>query len=242
MSRKRKPKIEKDTRHEHKVDNLSSQPKPEIQEKKYEIILTAMNDEQKQLIKEINKNLITFVTGKPGTGKTFISTILGLIGLLENKYKKLILTRPCVEAFGESLGFLPGNYNEKIGPYMIPIFDAISEYIPQKDLEKLVLDKRIITLPLAYHRGCTFSNSFVIADEFENTIPSQMRLFLTRTGKNSKVVVTGDLAQTDIEGMNGLQDAIKRLKGVEGIGMIEMSAKAIVRNPIIEKIEEEYNK
>lgn len=207
---------------------------------KNKITFSAMSDEQRNLIKEIQKNIITFVHGCPGSGKTFIATLFGLTELLKGKYQKLILTRPCVEAYGENLGFLPGDQQDKIAPYMIPIFDILLDYMPQKEIERMISDRIIVTLPLAFYRGISLKNAFVIMDEAQNTIHQQVRMFLTRIGQNCKMVITGDVNQSDIRGPSGLQDAIERLKGVDNIGIVEMTKNSIVRHPIIEKIEEKY--
>ena len=205
------------------------------------IKLIAIGEEQRQAIQLIKQNQIVFIYGIPGTGKTYIPVIYGLRELLFGKYDKLVFTRPCVEANGEKLGMLPGGYDDKIAPYMIPIFDIIGDKMPLRDLRKFMDEGRIKTLPLAYLRGITFNNSFVVADESQNTTPQQMRLLLTRLGKDSKIVITGDLNQTDIPGRNGLKDAIERLTGISEIASIEFTEKSMVRNPIIPFIEEKYS-
>jgi phosphate starvation-inducible PhoH-like protein len=205
------------------------------------IKITAITEEQIKVLKAINDNQITIIYGPAGTGKTHLATLYGLKEFLLGTFDKLIFTRPCVEAYGEKLGMLPGDAEDKIAPYMIPIFDTISEYISMKELSVLVDNGAIRTLPLAFQRGVTFKNSFVVADEFQNTLPQQMRLFLTRIGKNTKVVITGDITQSDIEGVNGLSDAINRLNGINGLAIIQLSASSIVRNPIIFDIEAKYN-
>jgi len=175
------------------------------------------------------------------THNTYLSVMYGLRELLFGNYDKLIFTRPCVEANGERLGMLPGGYDDKIAPYMIPIFDIIADKIPLKSLKKLMEDGKIKTLPLAYLRGVTFNNSYVVADEAQNTNPQQMRLLLTRIGKDSKMVITGDLSQTDITGRNGLRDAIDKLVGIKDISSIELTEKSMARNALITLIEEKYS-
>ena len=159
---------------------------------------------------------------------------------MEGKYDKMIFTRPCVEANGENLGFLPGDLNEKIHPYMFPIFDFLSDHLSLKQIEWHIKAGSIMTLPLAFQRGVTFCNSFVLLDEGQNTTPEQIRMFLTRIGKNCKVVITGDPLQTDIKNKNGLVDACERLEGIKDIGIVVMSKEDIMRNPIVAEIEERY--
>ncbi len=204
------------------------------------IIISARGSNQKKLLKSIKENLITIVSGYPGSGKTLLSVVSGLREFMMGNYEKMIFTRPCVEANGESLGFLPGDLNEKIHPYMIPIFDFLSDYLTPQEIESLINCGKIITLPLAFQRGCTFKDSFVILDEGQNTRPEQVRMFLTRIGDNCKVVITGDPYQSDIKGKNGLVDAIERLDGVNNLGIVYFGKEDILRNPIVAEIEERY--
>jgi len=206
------------------------------------IALSAKTEEQREVIKSIKNNQITFIHGVPGSGKSHIATVYGLKELLACKYKQLIFTRPCKESNGEKLGSLPGNPDDKIAPYMIPLFEILKQFISQKEINTYISEGIIRTLPLAYYRGVTFNNSFVVADEFQNTIPEQMRLFLTRFGRNSKIVVTGDIRQSDIGPENGMADAMRRLSGVKDIAFKELTYQSIVRNPIIADIEERYSK
>ncbi len=205
------------------------------------INLVGLNDEQKKVLREIDKNVITIITGQAGVGKTHLAVIYGLLELVRGTYKKLIFTRPCIESYGERLGSLPGDANEKISPYMTPIFDILKKYIHKDTIEQLIEEEKIITIPLAFLRGVTFNDAFVTADEFQNVIPSQMRLFLTRIGKDSKIVITGDLSQSDIQEKNGLMDAVERLRNINSIGIINMTSDAIIRNPIIKEIENRYS-
>ena len=205
------------------------------------IILSAKTDEQREVIKSIKNNEITFIHGCPGTGKSHIATIYGLKELLSCRYKQLIFTRPCKESNGEKLGSLPGDPDDKIAPYMMPLFEILKQYISQKEINNYISEGIIRTIPLAYYRGITFNNSFIVADEFQNTIPEQMRLFLTRFGRNSKIVITGDIRQSDIGETNGMADAMNRLQGIKGIAFNELSEQSIVRNPIIGDIEARYN-
>ena len=212
-------------------------------EKKDRIILSALNEKQKEALESISKNKITILYGSAGTGKTFLPVIWGLKELLEHKrFSKIILTRPCVEAFGEALGFLPGTMYEKVSPHLMPIFEILSDFLDESIFKKMISEKIIQIIPLAYMRGANFNRSFAILDEAENTIPEQMKLFLTRLGKDSKMVISGDPNQVDRRGngSNGLTDAIKRLEGIEGIKSIYFDKTCIVRDPIIAKIEEAY--
>jgi len=175
------------------------------------------------------------------THNTHIAATYGLLKFLQGDYKKIILTRPCVEAYGEKLGSLPGTADDKIAPYMAPIFNIFGEYIALNKINEFIDHKQILTIPLAHQRGYTFNDAFILFDEAQNCVPKQMRLCLTRIGKNSKMVITGDVTQSDIGGKNGLVDAVERLNGVTGIGVVELTKNAIVRNPIVVEIEDRYS-
>lgn len=207
---------------------------------KARINVIAKSQHQKELLKSIRDNIVTIVAGPPGSGKTMLAVVSGLREFTMGKYSKLIFTRPCVEANGENLGFLPGDLNEKIHPYMYPIFDFLSDYLTTKQIEGLIKSESIITLPLAFQRGMTFKNSFVILDEAQNTNIGQIRMFLTRIGDNCKVVITGDPDQSDVKNKNGLVDACERLVGIDGLGIVNFTTEDIVRNPIVAAIEERY--
>jgi len=204
------------------------------------ISITAKSENQKLLLKSIKDNLVTIVAGPPGTGKTKIAVVSGLREFIMGRYDKMIFTRPCVEANHENLGFLPGDLNSKIYPYMYPIFDFLSDFLNTKQIEGYIKSESIKTFPLAFMRGSTFRNAFVLLDEGQNTTPEQIRMFLTRIGENCKVVITGDPHQSDVRGKNGLVDACERLKGVAGLGFVEFTKEDIVRNPIVASIEERY--
>lgn len=207
-------------------------------------IVIAKNDEQKELMKAMALNSITIVRGSPGSGKTFLAVNYALELYLKKKVDKIIFTRPTVEAGGERLGFLPGDMHDKIDPYMMPIFESMTELISE-DLIKKLMSKNgtgsaIRVIPLAFMRGLTFKNAVIVGDEFQNTTPEQVRMLLTRLGENSKMIICGDVKQSDIYGRNGLQDAFELLQGIDGIGFVKLTEKSIVRHPIIAAIEEKY--
>jgi phosphate starvation-inducible PhoH-like protein len=214
----------------------------------FKLCIIGKNPEQKEMLKVISKHDISFVKGAPGTGKTFLSVAYALQQLLKDKFERIIFTRPVVEAGGEKLGFLPGDIHDKIDPYMIPIFDAMAQLLPNEIHKRMLIDRtngnasQIQVLPLAYMRGVTFRNAFVICDEMQNSTPEQIRMLLTRLGEGSKIIIAGDVKQSDIHSRNGLEDAFHLLEGVEGVGFVKLTRKAIVRHPIIEKIEERYEK
>lgn len=215
------------------------------------INVSAKNEEQKKMLRTISKNDVTFIKGAPGSGKTYLSVGFGLQALLRKDYEQLVFTRPVVEAGGEKLGFLPGNMYEKIDPYMIPIFESLSKILPSGALNHLMpkngngngngdMSSPIRILPLAYMRGITFENSFIICDEMQNSTPEQMRMVLTRLGEGSTIVLCGDVYQTDIKSTNGLFDAFTRFQEIEGVGFVTLTQKAIVRHPVIQQIENRY--
>lgn len=216
------------------------------------VSVSAKNEEQKEMLRTISQNDVTFVKGAPGSGKTYLAVGYGLQSFLRNEFEQLVFTRPVVEAGGERLGFLPGNMYEKIDPYMIPIFDSLSQLLPPSTLHQLMPkngngngngngdNSPIRILPLAYMRGVTFSKSFVICDEMQNSTPEQMRMVLTRLGQGSKMILCGDVYQTDISKTNGLYDAFNLLQGIEGIGFVTLSQEAIMRHPLIQKVETKY--
>jgi phosphate starvation-inducible PhoH-like protein len=213
------------------------------------IIVSAKTDEQKVLLRTINKNIITFVTGPAGTGKTFLAVAYGLQQLFKDKFEKLVLTRPVIEAAGEKLGFLPGDMLDKINPYLMPIYDAMSQVVPVETMNKLMRnnsgngngkDSAIRIIPLAYMRGVTFRSSFIICDEMQNSTPDQVRMLLTRLGESSKMIICGDIRQTDIQGRNGLSDAMELLNGMDDIGVVQLTEASIVRHELVQRIEAKY--
>lgn len=196
---------------------------------------------QQQYIKAIQSHDITFCTGPAGTGKTFLAAILAVQALLKDQYERLILTRPAVEA-GEKLGFLPGDLQEKVNPFLRPLYDALYELIDPEKIPDLMAKGVIEIAPLAYMRGRTLNNAFVIVDEAQNTTPAQMKMVLTRLGFSSRMVVTGDVTQTDLppNQQSGLITALKILRSVEGIGVCEFSQGDVVRHPLVQRIVAAY--
>jgi phosphate starvation-inducible protein PhoH and related proteins len=196
---------------------------------------------QRQYIQALRKHDLIFCTGPAGTGKTFLAVVVAVQALLANQFDKLILTRPAVEA-GERLGFLPGDLQQKVNPYLRPLYDAINEFIDPEKVPSLMERGVIEVAPLAYMRGRTLNNAFVIVDEAQNTTPSQIKMVLTRLGFNSRMVVTGDMTQTDLAAHqeSGLAVALQILKHVEGIYFSEFTQKDVVRHPLVQRIVNAY--
>ena len=198
---------------------------------------------QKQLVKLVEKKDLVFALGPAGTGKTYISVALAVRALKNREVRKIIITRPAVEA-GESLGFLPGDLKEKIDPYLRPIYDALDDMVPKEKL-KYYLENNIIEIaPLAYMRGRTLHNAFILLDEAQNTTPMQIKMFLTRMGPQSKVIITGDLSQVDLPNnqKSGLAEAVNILKTTKGIGLVNLEGKDVVRHKLVQAIINAYDK
>jgi phosphate starvation-inducible protein PhoH and related proteins len=197
---------------------------------------------QQKLADAIMKNDVVFAVGPAGTGKTYMSVALALQALKNKEIKKIIITRPAVEA-GENLGFLPGDLNEKIYPYLRPVFDAFEDMIASEKL-KFYQENNIIEIaPLAYMRGRTLNNAFIILDEAQNATHTQLKMFLTRLGEGSKAIVTGDLTQIDLpkKQSSGLADAVTRLGKIQGISIVEMKTSDVCRHPLVAKIIKAYD-
>ena len=196
---------------------------------------------QAKYIQTMMKNEMVFGLGPAGTGKTYLAVALAVSMMLEGKIDKIILSRPAVEA-GENLGFLPGDLKDKVDPYLRPLYDALYEMLPAEQVDKKLAIGEIEIAPLAFMRGRTLSNAFVILDEAQNTTPMQMKMFLTRLGENSRMVVNGDLSQVDLPRgvISGLRDAIDTLKNIPGIGSVTFSAADVVRHGLVAKIVKAY--
>ncbi len=206
-------------------------------------IIKARTPRQLDYFKKVQNNDLVFAVGPAGTGKTFLAVAMALAALRNNDVSRIILTRPAVEA-GESLGFLPGDMKEKIDPYIRPLIDALQFMLSAEKL-KILMEKNIIEItPLAYMRGRTLNNSFIILDEAQNATKMQMKMFLTRLGANSKAIVTGDITQIDLakDSMSGLIDATKILRNVKGIEFAEFSDADVVRHPLVARIIKAYDK
>ena len=224
---------------DNKQNNNSSKISIETPKKK----IYPRTNGQAKFIKEILNKEIVFVIGPAGTGKTFISVSHAVSMLTSGFVDKIIISRPAVEA-GEKLGFLPGDLKEKIDPYLRPIYDSFDEILPKDSVAKLIENQKIEIAPIAYLRGRTLNNSYIILDEAQNTSAIQMKMFLTRLGINSKMVVTGDLTQIDLpnEKKSGLLDVEKNLKKIKNISFVYLSEKDVVRHPLVSEIIKAYRK
>lgn len=205
-------------------------------------VIKAKTTNLKKLVKEVEKKDMVFAIGPAGTGKTYTSVALAARALRDKEVKRIILTRPAVEA-GESLGFLPGDLKEKLDPYLQPLYDALRDMIPHEKLEGFIEKKVIEVAPLAFMRGRTLDEAFVILDEAQNTTHSQMKMFLTRMGMNAKFIITGDPSQVDLplKQKSGLKEAMRILKDVNEIGFVHLTEEDVVRHPVVKKIISAYN-
>ena len=205
--------------------------------------IKARSENQQKLIDAYNDNDMVFAVGPAGTGKTYLSIALAVKALKEKTAKKIILSRPAVEA-GEKLGFLPGDMKDKIDPYLQPLYDALEDMLPQMKLQEMMERHVIQIAPLAFMRGRTLSDAVVILDEAQNTTPQQIRMFLTRMGWNTKMIITGDMTQIDLprSQKSGLVEALHILGGIEGIGVVELDRKDIVRHKLVTRIVNAYER
>lgn len=206
-------------------------------------IIRARTVNQRKLVEKYSKNDLLFAVGPAGSGKTYTAIALAVKALKEREVRRVILTRPAVEA-GEKLGFLPGDMKEKLDPYLQPLYDALNDMIPAAKLQKYLEDGTVQIAPLAYMRGRTLDNAFVILDEAQNTTRSQIKMFLTRMGRNAKFIITGDVTQIDLprKSDSGLTQAMQTLKGIDGIGMVEFDKRDIVRHPLVKYIVDAFDK
>lgn len=206
-------------------------------------IVRARTVNQQRLVRLYDKDDLLFAVGPAGSGKTYTAIALAVRALKERQVRRIILTRPAVEA-GEKLGFLPGDMKEKLDPYLQPLYDALNDMIPPVKLQKYLEEGTVQIAPLAYMRGRTLDNAFVILDEAQNTTLSQIKMFLTRMGRNARFIVTGDVTQVDLpkKSDSGLVRAMEILRGVEGIGMVEFDKRDIVRHPLVKYIVDAFDR
>ena len=207
------------------------------------IAVRARTVNQQRLVELYGTNDLLFAVGPAGSGKTYTAIALAVRALKERVVRRVILTRPAVEA-GEKLGFLPGDMKEKLDPYLQPLYDALNDMIPAAKLQKYLEDGTVQIAPLAYMRGRTLDNAFVILDEAQNTTSSQIKMFLTRMGRNAKFIVTGDVTQIDLprKSDSGLTRAMETLRGIDGIGMVEFDRRDIVRHHLVKYIVEAFDR
>ncbi len=205
--------------------------------------ISPRNANQARMVKSFAENDLTFALGPAGTGKTYIAIALAVAALKNRQCRRILLSRPAVEA-GEKLGFLPGDMKDKIDPYLRPLYDALEDMIPQVKLKEYMETDAIQIAPLAFMRGRTLNDAIIILDEAQNTTKHQMKMFLTRLGHNAKMIVTGDATQIDLPRtvQSGLIQALRILRGVKGIGIIEYEKKDIVRHPLVQRIVDAYEK
>ena len=206
-------------------------------------LVTAKTEGQLRLLEEMERNVIVFALGPAGTGKTFLAVVHAVTALKKGEVKRIVLTRPAVEA-GENLGFLPGDLKEKVDPYLTPLYDSLNDMLGKEQMDKLLERGSIEIAPLAYMRGRTLNDAYVILDEAQNTTASQMKMFLTRLGFNSRMVITGDITQIDLDHrqQSGLVHAAQLLEGIESIAIIRLDADDVVRHPLVQKIIERYGR
>ena len=199
-------------------------------------------DAQKAYVHSLMENELAFGIGPAGTGKTYLAVAVAVSKFISGDVDRIILSRPAVEA-GEKLGYLPGDMKDKVDPYMQPLYDALNDFLPGKQLAKLIDEKRIEIAPLAFMRGRTLANAFVVLDEAQNATSMQMKMFLTRLGEGSRMVITGDRSQVDLPRgvVSGLSDAERLLKGIKGVGFNYFTSKDVVRHPLVAAIIEAYD-
>ena len=229
--------MRKKTKHNNTKKGTDPHKKPEEIVVGFKNRLKPRSLNQRDYIRTVAENVITFCQGVPGSGKTHIAVGMALEYLLDQRVKKIVITRPIVEA-GEKLGFLPGSAEDKLHPYLLPLFDEVDYFLQMHHFKKLKSDRQIEIVPLGLMRGRSFHESFIIADECQNASYDQLKMLLTRIGIDSKMILTGDLDQSDLQSprQGGLQSIIERLDDVNGIGFSKLETSDIVRNPIIADI------
>jgi phosphate starvation-inducible PhoH-like protein len=205
------------------------------------LVIKAKTENQRKMLASVSKNDMLFAIGPAGTGKTYTAVALAVKALKNREVKRIILTRPAVEA-GENLGFLPGDMKEKLDPYMQPLYDALYDMLPTEKLNQYLESRTVQIAPLAFMRGRTLDNAFVILDEAQNTTESQMKMFLTRMGANAKFIITGDTSQVDLPAKqpSGLLQALRLLKKVEGISIVELNTSDVIRHKLVKSIIDSY--
>ena len=218
----------------------SSLPNPVAQT--YKTAIYARTEGQAKYLAAIDNNDVVFGIGPAGTGKTYLAVAMAVAALRQKQISRILLARPAVEA-GEKLGFLPGSFEDKVDPYLRPLYDALQDLMEAERLRRMQDMKIVEVVPLAYMRGRTLNDSFIILDEAQNTTPQQMKMFLTRLGSNSKAVVTGDITQTDLsdDQPSGLVVAPKILTGIAGLAFVRLNERDVVRNPLVQKIIKAYD-
>jgi len=219
--------------------DVSEPPKVMIRTRKKTIV--PRSSTQVTYMEELTRRDVIFALGPAGTGKTYLAVAQAVSQLITGSVDRLILSRPAVEA-GERLGFLPGDMKEKVDPYLRPLYDALYDTLPAEQVERRIASGEIEIAPIAFMRGRTLANAFIILDEAQNTTAAQMKMFLTRFGEGSRMVVCGDPKQVDlpVPGISGLADAVERLEGVDGIGVVRFNAADVVRHPIVGRIVQAY--
>ncbi len=219
--------------------DVSEPPQVMIRTRKKTIVPRSAT--QIRYMEALSRNDIIFALGPAGTGKTYIAVAQAVSQLITGSVDRLILSRPAVEA-GEKLGFLPGDMKEKVDPYLRPLYDALNDCLPAEQVERRIASGEIEIAPIAFMRGRTLANAFIILDEAQNTTPAQMKMFLTRFGEGSRMVVCGDPKQTDLPAnqTSGLNDAVSKLEGIEGMAMVRFGIGDVVRHPIVGRIVEAY--
>ena len=223
-------------------DQLDMFPKGAVEIKTRKKLVEPRTEAQKAYVQSLFEKELAFGIGPAGTGKTYLAVAVGVNMFINGHVDRIILSRPAVEA-GEKLGYLPGDMKDKVDPYMQPLYDALNDFLPAKQLGKLIEEKQIEIAPLAFMRGRTLSNAFVVLDEAQNATTMQMKMFLTRLGRGSRMVITGDRSQVDLpRGVtSGLRDAERILEGIEGISFNYFTAKDVVRHPMVARIIEAYD-